>query len=209
MSTISVPYISSHKEYAKSREKVQKMVRTSSYSSRHDLGVILGVSGLLFAAVLVALIIVPIVSYNGASGSLPAILYLAGQLDAFNIINTDTDEGLFYYYVAQSIGSSGGGILFAVAFWQVAKSLKQGVQTRNFMMISVYGFVLLYISIDATVSVAAYPPFGIATLSSLPLASYLIFFGLNSSAISLSHFLRIYNASICSQYGFKGCKFAK
>lgn len=72
MSTISVPYISSHKEYAKTREKVQKMVSTSSsYSSRHDLGVILGVSGLLLAAGLIVTIIVPIAaSYSGSSGNL-------------------------------------------------------------------------------------------------------------------------------------------
>ena len=55
------------------------------------------------------------------------------------------------------------------------------------MIISAYGFVLLFISEQAILlSYLAYPPFGFAAVSFMGLASYLIFRGIYSAAISVS-----------------------
>lgn len=54
------------------------------------------------------------------------------------------------------------------------------------MMISAYGMILLFSSNQASgLVLAPYPPFGLATVSFFGLASYLIFLGIYSSAISV------------------------
>jgi len=80
-----------------------------------------------------------------------------------------------------------GGILFGVAFWIVARSIIHNNVVRNYMIISAYGFVLLFASNQAIVLVTApYPPFGLATVSFMGISSYLVLVGIYSSAISVS-----------------------
>jgi hypothetical protein len=55
------------------------------------------------------------------------------------------------------------------------------------MIISAYGFVLLFISEQAIVlTYLAYPPFGFVTISFMGLSSFLIFTGIYSAAISVA-----------------------
>ncbi|HEU4821831.1 MAG TPA: hypothetical protein VFS97_00240 [Nitrososphaeraceae archaeon] len=80
-----------------------------------------------------------------------------------------------------------GGILFGVAFWIVARGIIHNNVVRNYMIISAYGFVLLFASNQAIVLVTApYPPFGLATVSFMGISSYLVLVGIYSSAISVS-----------------------
>jgi hypothetical protein len=80
-----------------------------------------------------------------------------------------------------------GGILFGVAFWTLARSIGRDNAVRNYMIISAYGFVLLFASNQAIVLVTApYPPFGLATVSFMGISSYLVLAGIYSSAISVS-----------------------
>ena len=122
---------------------------------------------------------------------LPLVVPVTARLDQLNIINTDTDQSLFYFYVFSSLNTSAGGILFGIAFWQIAKSINKENSIRNFMILAAYGFVLLYTTNSASLYVASYPPFGMSTMSFLPVASYLIFFGLYSSAVAISQDLSL------------------
>jgi hypothetical protein len=80
-----------------------------------------------------------------------------------------------------------GGILFGVAFWIVARSIIHNNVVRNYMIISAYGFALLFATNQAIVLVTApYPPFGLATVSFMGISSYLVLVGIYSSAISIS-----------------------
>jgi hypothetical protein len=80
-----------------------------------------------------------------------------------------------------------GGILFAIAFLTVARSITHS-SVRAYMIISAYGLMLLFTSNQAIVLVnSPYPPFGIATVSFMGLSSYLILVGIYSSAISIAH----------------------
>jgi hypothetical protein len=80
-----------------------------------------------------------------------------------------------------------GGILFGFAFRTVAKNINQNSVVRDYLIISAYGLVLLFVSNQAVVLVfAPYPPFGLATISFMGLSSYLILVGIYSSAISVS-----------------------
>src|SRR5919112_1088705 len=79
-----------------------------------------------------------------------------------------------------------GGVLFGIAFWSVARSIRRSV-VRDYMIISAFGFMLLFTSNQATVLITApYPPFGLATVSFMVLASYLISIGVYSSALSIA-----------------------
>ena len=54
------------------------------------------------------------------------------------------------------------------------------------MIIAAYGFLLFYIAGSAFVSQAAYPPYGLVSVSFTGLSCYLIYNGLYFSAISVS-----------------------
>jgi hypothetical protein len=79
-----------------------------------------------------------------------------------------------------------GGILFGVAFWTVSRSVSQ-YPIRNYLIVSAYGLVLLFTSIQAIdLMFAPYPPFGLVTASFVGLSSYMLLVGIYSSAISIS-----------------------
>jgi hypothetical protein len=54
------------------------------------------------------------------------------------------------------------------------------------MILAAYGFLLFYIAGSATAAQAAYPPYGLASISLAGLSCYLIYSGLYSSAAIVS-----------------------
>jgi len=116
---------------------------------------------------------------------LPILGYSATILDALNIYDTDSSPNLFGYYVFQALASISGGILFAFSFWFISRRLPESA-VKTFLKIAALGFILLYLSNHVDVNSAPYPPYGIASLSLLPLSTYLVLFGIYSSALSLS-----------------------
>jgi hypothetical protein len=79
-----------------------------------------------------------------------------------------------------------GGIMFGAAFWSAARSMPPSSAVRNYLMISSYGVILFFVSGQISLISVPYPPFGILTLSAAGTASYLMFLGLYSAAISLA-----------------------
>ena len=116
---------------------------------------------------------------------LPILGYSATILDALNIYDTDSSPDLLGYYIFQALVSISGGILFAFSFWFISRRLPESA-VKTFLKITAIGFILLYLSNHVDVASAPYPPYGISSLSLLPLASYFVLFGLYSSALSLS-----------------------
>jgi hypothetical protein len=81
-----------------------------------------------------------------------------------------------------------GGIIFAIGFWMIARNIHKDNVVRNYLIISAYGFLLLFTSNQGMVlTITQYPPFGLVTISFVGLASYLLLLGIYSSAISISH----------------------
>jgi hypothetical protein len=78
------------------------------------------------------------------------------------------------------------GIIFGAAFLSVARTLHKDSDLRNYMILAAYGFVLFYISGSAMAAQAAYPPYGIISVSLVGLSCYLIYVGLYSSAVTVS-----------------------
>ena len=122
--------------------------------------------------------------------ALPILGYTSSILDTLNIYDSDTNPDLFYYYIYITLVSASAGVLFAFSFWIVSKKLPES-PVKTFLKITAYGFVLLYFSNNISVTIAAYPPFGVNSLSLLSLSSYFVLFGLYSSALSLSQDLTL------------------
>ena len=124
--------------------------------------------------------------------SLPLIYFLAQFFSLFlNLFSPLLEQSPVLFGVLLSVifplSKTAGGILFGIAFWTLAGVIKKPDILKDSMAITAIGFVLLYAS-DQSVSliVAPYPPFGLASVSTVGLASYLIFAGLYSASISVS-----------------------
>jgi hypothetical protein len=90
------------------------------------------------------------------------------------------------YTLIFSAAKPAGGILFGVAFWIIARNLSRSA-IKDYMIISAYGMILLFTSNQPIgLLLVPYPPFGLATISFMGLASYLIFVGIYSAAVSVS-----------------------
>jgi hypothetical protein len=79
-----------------------------------------------------------------------------------------------------------GGFMFAIAFYIAARSVTPKSIVRDYMLIAAFGIVLFFLSGQTTITDASYPPFGLVSIMSLGLMSYLLFIGLYSSAFSVS-----------------------
>ena len=116
----------------------------------------------------------------------PMIYYLINfplfVLGFFNPENVDAMTNIIIFNFATIFT----GIIFGVAFLSVAKTLKKDSNLRNHMIIAAWGFTLFYIAGSATASQAAYPPYGLASISFVGLSCYLIYSGLYSSAVTVS-----------------------
>lgn len=85
-----------------------------------------------------------------------------------------------------SLGGVFTGIVFGAAFLSVARTLRKDTALRNYMIMAAYGFVLFYIAGSSMAAQAAYPPFGLASVSLIGLSCYLIYSGLYYSATVVS-----------------------
>jgi hypothetical protein len=123
--------------------------------------------------------------------SLPILYKVSTSLENFGLITLETDTAAFYYWLITSLSTSSGGILFGIAFWTVAKTIRQDSVVKKYLMIAAFGFVLHFLSNNLTLTAASYPPFGIATLIPLPLSAYMIFLGVYCAAISISQDIQL------------------
>lgn len=72
-----------------------------------------------------------------------------------------------------------GGLVFAVAFWKISRNISYERNIRTYMIISGWGILLIFGANQATtLIVAPYPPFGLATITVLNIASYLTLLGI-------------------------------
>ncbi len=122
--------------------------------------------------------------------SLPLLYFLLQFLPPFQSIITalpQSETVFFIYTFIFTFSKPIGGILFGIAFWVIARTLGHTSIVRDYMIISAYGLVLLFISNQAVLLVNIfYPPFGVVTVSLMALSSYLLLLGVYSSAISVS-----------------------
>lgn len=96
------------------------------------------------------------------------------------------------YTLVFAVSKPIGGILFGIAFWIIARSIHRDNAVKEFLVISAYGFVLLFASNQAIIIVNyPYPPFGLVTISFIGLSTYLLLVGIYSSAVSVAHDVKL------------------
>jgi hypothetical protein len=124
----------------------------------------------------------------------PMIYYLINfplfVLGYFNPENVDAMTNIIIFNFASIFT----GVIFGVAFLSVAKTLNKDSDLRNHMIIAAYGFILFFIAGSSTASQAAYPPYGLASISFVGLSCYLIYSGLYSSAVTVSQDITLRNS---------------
>jgi hypothetical protein len=80
-----------------------------------------------------------------------------------------------------------GGLVFGVAFWKISKIVSYERNIRTYMIISGWGIFLIFAANQAaTQIVSPYPPFGLATITVLIIAAYLMLLGIYNSATLVS-----------------------
>jgi hypothetical protein len=121
---------------------------------------------------------------------LPLVYYLSTLIEYLGLFTPSSDPEWFSYYLYSSLYSTAGGILFGFAFLIVARNVHNDM-IRGFMVISAYGFILLFISSQVTLVATSFPPYGTATISYFGLSSYLILIGLYATALSVSQDLAL------------------
>jgi hypothetical protein len=90
------------------------------------------------------------------------------------------------YVLMLEVSTPIGGLLFGLAFMLVALRI-QNANVKGYLVISGIGLLLLLISYrPQEIITGPFPPFGILSASFMGLSSYLVFFGIYSSAISVS-----------------------
>ena len=118
--------------------------------------------------------------------TLPLIYYLSTILVDFDLYTPQADSEAFYYYAFLSLNATAVGVLYGLAFRTVAKSIRPNSAVRDYIIISAYGFVLLFIANQASLTPTPYPPFCLAGVSIMGLSAYLIYIGIYSAGISMS-----------------------
>src|SRR5215467_10499661 len=110
---------------------------------------------------------------------------IATKVSNANLV-TDPNLILFLYspqiQFLVAVNGQISGLFFAVALWTIARKTAQK-SMKNFFIISSLGIISLFSSIQpGTPFYAAYPPFGLVTLSFLGLSSYMLLVGMVGSA---------------------------
>jgi hypothetical protein len=123
---------------------------------------------------------------------LPPIFFLIGLLPTLVGISSANfaffDQDLILFRVLATLASIAGGVLFGVSFLVLARSMRQ-VRMSNvadYLSIAGYGITLLTLISASNILFNPYPPVGMASCSSMALASYVFYLGIYSSAISIS-----------------------
>ena len=88
-----------------------------------------------------------------------------------------------------------GGLIFAIAFWNISRKVSYERRMKISMIIAGWGIFFIFSANQAiTQIIKPYPPFGIATVTILNVAAYLMVLGIYNSAalVSANNSLRRY-----------------
>jgi hypothetical protein len=124
--------------------------------------------------------------------SLPTLIFLSTTLTIYQQINPTglvvqaTPIDYMIPILLMNYSALAVGIIFGLSFILVGRFLKQGIHSRDYMIIAGLGFILFLWTNGATLIQTAYPPYGLATVSAVPLSLFLILYGLSYSAISVA-----------------------
>jgi len=124
--------------------------------------------------------------------SLPTLIFLSTTLTIYQQINPTglvaqaTPIDYMIPILLMNYSALAVGVIFGLSFILVGRFLKQGIHSRAYILIAGLGFILFLWANGATLIQTAYPSYGIATVSAVPLSLFMILYGLSYSAISVA-----------------------
>jgi hypothetical protein len=124
-----------------------------------------------------------------------SLIYFTGQFSPFlgiiSLSTISTTLGDIGYTIFVSAAKPIAGILFGLVFWSISRKITKKV-TKEYLLIAGFGMMLLFASNQSTgLALTPLPPFGIITAAFFGLSTYLLFIGLYSTAVSVSHDLTL------------------
>ncbi|HEY6404760.1 MAG TPA: hypothetical protein VIX38_01625 [Nitrososphaeraceae archaeon] len=119
---------------------------------------------------------------------------ITGPVEFLGYFNPSENVDAMTNILIFSLAAIFTGIVFGAAFLSVARTLKKESDLRNHMIIAAYGFLLFYIAGSAAAEQAAYPPYGLVSISFIGLSCYMIYSGLYSSAVTVSQDIALRNS---------------
>jgi len=102
--------------------------------------------------------------------------------------STVFDQSVILYTMLAFGGILAEGFLLSIAFIKISGIIKRRTQSRisDYLNISALGVAIFFVSFFANPSGGSYLPFGIISVSFTAFGSYLFFFGIYCSAISIA-----------------------
>lgn len=90
------------------------------------------------------------------------------------------------YVIVTNASNPIGGVIFGTGFILISRRIESKA-VQEYLLLCAMGFMLLFASNNFDIlTTPDYPPYGILSLSALPISSFLIFIGIYSVAISIS-----------------------
>jgi hypothetical protein len=129
--------------------------------------------------------------------STPLVYFLSFYLSIYQITNPagpvtlTISASLMLPILLYAYAGNVGGALIGISFRSISRSISQDSHIRDYMVLTAYGFIIFFTAGGATVSQAGYPPFGLANVSFVGLAAYLISTGIYQSAVSVAEDVKL------------------
>jgi hypothetical protein len=126
--------------------------------------------------------------------SIPLVVFMTKyEVMFYYFLNDPAILGIFYMQLGANLNPiihillnsnlEFGGVFFAIAFLVIAKKIPKKHKIVNSLILSLFGMMFLFGSKDiSALIIPSYPPVGIVAISYMGLASYLLLFGIYSSA---------------------------
>ena len=126
--------------------------------------------------------------------SIPLVYFLLIQFSQiifrtllFDYLTIDPISVSIFLTIFQTLSQPIAGLIFGILFWNISRIISYEKDLRTFMIISGIGVLLLFGSNQATVlTLIPYPPFGMATITILPISAFLMMLGIYNSATLVS-----------------------
>jgi hypothetical protein len=126
--------------------------------------------------------------------SVPLIYFLLIQFSQiifrtllFDYLTVDPISVSIFLTIFQTLSQPLAGLIFGILFWNISRIISYEKDLRKFTVISGIGILLIFSANQATaLTLVSYPPFGLTTITILPIGAFLVMLGIYNSATLVS-----------------------
>jgi hypothetical protein len=126
--------------------------------------------------------------------SVPLIYFLLIQFSQiifrtllFDYLTVDPISVSIFLTIFQTLSQPIAGLIFGILFWNISRIISYEKDLSKFMVISGIGILLIFSANQATtLTLVPYPPFGLTTITILPIGAFLVMLGIYNSATLVS-----------------------